>query len=397
MLRSSAGNRWLYAAVAAGSVSLVAACGGSSTPAASSSAASSAASSTAPSAASTDTAAAGGSAAAETAAAKAYIQPFLTAPTTINQKVPLTGKVKSGTYVVIGCELPQCKTISDGAIEAAKAIGWKTQYLQYKTVDGSTLTSAMKQALQYNPIAVSPIGFSQTVWDGLQPAYKKAGVPIVPIAVGDTQPSDVVTQGSSSQVDYAAGGALMANWFTADSNATGKALVMDVPAFAVLKAYGDGFKSTVKKVCTACSISSLNIAPAQLATNGVVPAIVSALQKDPSVKYLIATDGAFVASLPAALKAAGITGVKIAGGAADINNTQALVSGTEAAWTLEPTDQFGWVAVDIAARKLLGMDIPEADGGRPQMLATPQNVGTPTNFLAAPKDYRDQYKKLWGV
>ena len=26
------------------------------------------------------------------------------------------------TYVVIGCELPQCKVISDGAIEAAKAM-----------------------------------------------------------------------------------------------------------------------------------------------------------------------------------------------------------------------------------------------------------------------------------
>lgn len=37
--------------------------------------------------------------------------------------MPLTGKVEQGrTYVVIGCELPQCKVISDGAIEAAKAM-----------------------------------------------------------------------------------------------------------------------------------------------------------------------------------------------------------------------------------------------------------------------------------
>ena len=100
--------------------------------------------------------------------------------------------------------------------------------------------------------------------------------------------------------------------------------------------------------------------------------------------------------VPSALKAAGIKGVKIAGGAADINNTQALVSGTEAAWTLEPNDQFGWVAVDIAAHKALGMAIEKDKIGRLQQLATPANAGTPTNFLTYPKDYRDQFKKLWG-
>lgn len=391
MLSRSARRRWLSAAATSGFISLLAACGSTSTPAASS------AVSSAPPAASSGTATGTGSSA-QTAAAKAYIQKFLTAPTTINQTVPLTGKPAPGkTYVVIGCELPQCKTISDGALEAAKTIGWKTQYLQYATTDGSTLTSAMKQALQYHPFAVSPVGFSQQVWTQLQPEYKQAGAFIVPIAVGDVQTSDVVTLGSSSQVDYTAAGDLLANWFTADSNASGKALVMDVPAFAVLKAYGDAFKAEVNKICSGCRLSSLDIAPAQLATNGVVPAIVSALQRDPSIKYVVATDGAFVAGLPSALKAAGINGIKIAGGAADITNTEALAAGTEAAWTLEPTDQFGWVAVDIAARKVLGMPILQAAELRPQMLATPQNVGTPSNFLEAPKDYRAQYKKLWGV
>lgn len=330
-------------------------------------------------------------------AAKAAVAEFEKVPTKINATVPLTGKVNSGTYVVIGCELPQCKVISDGATAAARAIGWQVKYLQYATTDGATLTSAMKEALTYSPIAVSPIGFSQALWTQLQPDYKAAKVPIVPIAVGDVKTSDVVTLGSSSQVDYGRSGELMANWFTADSGAAGKALVMDVPAFAVLKAYGDAFKAKVPQVCKACSVTALDIAPAQLATNGVVPAIVSALQKDPSITYLVATDGAFLSGLPAAMAAAGITTVKIAGGAADISNSQALVAGTEAAWTLEPTDQFGWVAVDIAARTLLGMPVEQDKILRPQLLATKDNVGTPANFLAAPTDYQAQYKKLWGM
>ena len=145
------------------------------------------------------------------------------------------------------------------------------------------------------------------------------------------------------------------------------------------EAYGDSVKSPIKKICAKCEVTPLDIAPAQLATNGLVPAVVSALQKDPSIKYLITPDGAFIGLLPSALKAAGIEGVKIAGGAADINNTQALVSGTEAAWTLEPTDQFGWVAVDIAAHRSLGMAIEEDKIGRPQQLARRTSGPRPTS------------------
>ncbi len=339
----------------------------------------------------------GDTATTEVAAAQDVVDEALTPPDTINQTVPLSGAVPSGTYVVITCELPQCKTISDGAIEAAQAIGWETQTLSYATTDGATLTTAMQDALQYDPIAVSPIGFSQDLWDQLQPQYKAAGVPIVPIAVGDVVTSDVVTEGSSAGPDYAASGAIMANWVTVDSGAAAHVLVQDVPAFAVLAAYGDGFRSELSAVCSACEVTDLDVAPAQLATNGLVPAIVSALQKDPSIDYLVTTDGAFLSGLPSALAAAGITTVKVAGGAPDINNMEALVSGTNAAWTAEPTDQFGWVAVDIAARTVLGMDVEPTGGGRPQWLVTPENVGTPANFLPYPADYRDQYRTLWGL
>lgn len=44
----------------------------------------------------------------------------------------------------------------------------------------------------------------------------------------------------------------MADFVIADSNATATVLVADVPAFAVLKAYSDGFKAAMKKDCSAC-------------------------------------------------------------------------------------------------------------------------------------------------
>ena len=352
----------------------------------------------------TETAGASSSAAsdpatAEAAAAKAAVAPFLTTPTKINQSVPLTGKIPTDKpWVIITCELPQCKVISDGALAAAKAAGVPTKLLSYKTTDGTTLTSAMKQALAAKPFAVSPVGFAQAVWDSLQPQYRTDKVIITSMATGDTKSSDVVTTGSASQLDYTAGGKTMADYVIADSNATAHVLVQDVPAFAVLKAYGDGFKGQIKSACSACTVTNLDIAPAQLSTNSVVPGIIAALQKDKSIKYLAATDGAFLIGISTALKAAGLDGIKILGGSPDINNLTAVKNGTQTAWTGAAEDEYGWVALDIIARKHLGMTIPDGDGGRVTQILTTDNIGTPSpSGLGAPADFADQYKKLWGL
>ena len=341
----------------------------------------------------------GGAVSAEVTAAQAVIAPLLKSPTKINAVGKITGAVPTDKpVIVITCELPQCTTLAAGATDAAKTYGFPTKTLQYKTTDGATLTSAMRDALALKPLAVIPIGFSQALWAPLVPDFTKAGVIITSISVGDTKPGDAVTTGSASQLDYSASGAAMASWVTADSNASAKILVQDVPAFAVLKAYGDGFKAKLPEVCKACTMKTLDNAPAQLAANGIVPSVISALQKDPSIKYIVSTDTAFLAAgLPPALKAAGITGVKLVGGSPDINSLQGLISGDLAAVSATAEDQYGWTAIDIILRTFNTMPVPEGDGGRVEQISTKDNVGTPTSSgLAHPTDYRDQYKALWG-
>lgn len=343
-------------------------------------------------------AAAAAGSAKEIAAAQAVVAKSMTAPTSIIPTVPLTGKVPTDkTYVFLQCELPQCKAIGDGAIEAATAIGWKTKTLPWQTTDPSTLISALKQALQFNPVAVTPTGFPQAFWGTVVPDYEKAGVLIVPAAVGTVTPNKTVPAGASTNLAYNAAGTIMGNWLIADSKAAGHVLVMDVPDYEVLKSFGDSVKSVLKAGCAKCAVTPLDITLPQLSSNGVNPAIVAALQKDKSIKYLVATDGAFIGGIQAALKAANIKGVKIAGGAPAITNLQNLANGTEDAWTGEAISQMGWSIVDITARSLLGMPTGPELGGRPQQLLMKANVGTPKESLDAPANYRDQYKKLWGV
>jgi ribose transport system substrate-binding protein len=336
-----------------------------------------------------DTVAAAG-ASDEVAKAKAAIEPFMKPPTDIKQTTPLSGPVpKDKLYVFLQCELPQCVEIGNGAIEAAKAIGWKTKIINWSTADLQTMLTAMDEAIALKPVAITTTGIPQDFWAEKIPAAEAAGAMIIPIAVADLKTSKTVPMGAAMGSDYKADGMLTGNWFIADSNAEGKALVVDVPAYPVLTAHGIGFKETVAAGCKKCTTTTIEITVPQLGAGEYVPTVVSALQKDPSIKYVITTNGGFIDGLTAAIDAAGIKGVKIAGGSATINNLAALEAGTEHAWAGE--------AIHIAARQLLGMDTPDSGGGRTQQLFVKGNVGTPTLSLDKPDDFRDRFMKLWGV
>lgn len=339
-----------------------------------------------------------GDAEAEVAAAQEKIAAKLEPPTTIGPSEPLSGPPPTDkTWVIISCELPQCATISNGALDAAEAAGVPTEVLSYKTTDGTTLTSAVKQALDFDPIAVTPIGFSQALYNDLQDEYADAGVFITPMALGDLEKSDVITEGSATQFDYNKSGKEMADFVIVDSNASAKVLVQDIPAFAVLKSYADGFREELEAGCAECTTESLDVAPAQLASNGLVPAIVSALQTNPDIDYLATSNVAFLTGIGPALKAAGLEDVKIVGGSADINSLQAVKDGVMLAVTAQAEDQYGWMALDIVFRNALGMEIPEGGGGRMEMIATQETAEPTDTGLDYPTDFEEQYLALWGL
>ncbi len=338
----------------------------------------------------------------EVTAAQAIVDQFTQAPTTIVQNTPLSGPFPGvgATHVFLQCELPQCKNIGDGVRAADKAVGWISKTIPYNTADPATLSSAMMQALDFNPAVVTPTGFPQAVWGSpeILAAYKEAGVIIVPVSVANLEISETVPGGAATALDYNLGGELIGNWFIADSNAQGHALVLDVPAYEVMKAHGDSVKATVAAGCVGCKVTALDITLPQLGAGETNPAIVAAIQKDPTIKYVLATNGAFIGGLRAALDAADLNDVKIAGGSATINNYQGLIDGTESAWAAEAIFQRGWIVADIAARALLGMDVPDGDGGGVQMLLTAENVDNPpTESLDKPVDYEAQFKTLWGL
>jgi ribose transport system substrate-binding protein len=330
--------------------------------------------------------------------AQATVKQYEATPTTIPQTTPLTHAVTKGrTFVDLECENTQCHDIATGVQAAGKAIGWNVKLINYNDTQPATLTAAFQQALQYHPVGVSLTGTAPALWSGVLPEYKTAGVPIIPASVGPIQVQAPVAATVDGLGAYTVPAKAIADWFIAQSNASGHVLLVDIPSFPVLKETATAVSAEIASQCPNCKVSDFDATIAQVDANGVVSAAVSQLQRDPSIKYVISTDGVFISGLASAAKAAGISGLQIGSTIGGIVNEQDILAGSESATLPWPGVIEGWVIIDAAARVSEGMSVPDGDDNTAIQLLVKGNFTTPQESLLVPTDYPAQFEKLWLV
>jgi ABC-type sugar transport system substrate-binding protein len=174
-------------------------------------------------------------------------------------------------------------------------------------------------------------------------------------------------------------------------------LLVDISSFPVLKESATAIAGTIAAECPKCQMTDFNATVAQVDSNSVVSAVVSQLQRDPSIKYVISTDGVFISGLASAAKAAGISGLQIGSTIGGIVNEQDILAGSESATLPWPGVVEGWVIIDAAARVSEGMTVPDGDDNTAIQLLVKGNFTTPQESLLAPTDYTSQFEKLWLV
>lgn len=337
----------------------------------------------------------------EAAAAQRLVDEYLKEPTTIPLETPLDAPAEpGGTIVWMKCETAQCAVIGEGVEEAAKAADWNYKEVNYKVADPATLVSGLLDALRLDPSAVAFSGLPRAVWESAAAAYEKADVPmIVGLLGGDNVQAPVIGEvaGDPTIRAYAE---MLSQWFIADSNATGKAVLQSVNDFPILKAFSDTFKSTVKANCSKCEVTEVNATIAQVVGGQTVPSLISAIQSDPDINYLMTSNVPFISGIQGQLSAAGLTDrVKIAGESADTEGLQLLEKGTYDASTGAALRYTGWLYVDYALRHQQGMEMPAADGEGllPRQLLTPDVKFEISDSYDKPTDFREQFKALWNL
>jgi ribose transport system substrate-binding protein len=333
------------------------------------------------------------------ASAQQYASASEQAPTSVGVTVPLKSKPPTGkTFVYIECDLIGCPGTAQGLAAATKVVGWNLKVLNYSSANPASLVAAMKEALQYHPVAVGFSGLGENLWASEVPAYQAAGVAIIPFAAAPVTIDNTVIASLGGTTDNTHYGKMVASWFIATSDGKGHALLVNVPGFQILQSFVSGFNQAVAQWCPGCKVTTIDESIPAASNGSLVPATVSALQRDPSIDYAVTVYGPFFDGLPAALSAAGISSrVKLAGQGGDVINLTSIKSGkNDGAYTANPFVIAGWSMVDRAARHLEGMAIDQGATLPTQLLATGQDFPLTSQYLY-PSDYAAQFEKLWQV
>ncbi|MBA4025083.1 MAG: hypothetical protein C0482_22235 [Gordonia sp.] len=328
-----------------------------------------------------------------------FIAPYEALPTQIPDAfTPLNAPPpKQGSVVALGVgSLPFDIGTAEAVVDAAKQIGWQGQAIAH---DGSVedLNRKLQQALDQKPTAIllqgQPVG-------SILPAVERAKAEGVILAIASIEDKPSGTSGyaasSNGPNNFALDADIQANWIMKDSKCTGNALMVGLP-FPILKASGDQFLKTMTADCPDCKSDYMVIQSSQAGTPAATNSIVSALQADPSIKYVGVQDGSLGLGLSAALKQAGITGVKIIGLTPGKQNLATLKSGDSSMWLTLSNGMAAWALMDAVLRVGETGQATQPIAFPPPMLTSdnvPSEVSDSTTF---PADYQAQFLQRWKV
>jgi ABC-type sugar transport system substrate-binding protein len=330
--------------------------------------------------------------------AAANLKPFERIPTHLPAYfTPLAAAPKPGKKIIyLANSNPYEQIVAKSLAEAADAVGWSAEAINFEpTVED--LNAKFMQAISQHPDVIATDGWPIAEIQQSVDAAKKAGIVVADGAVTDV-PRDTTgfaatMNGASSNQEIAD---IEANWVAMDSKCTGHVAQFGLP-YAVLRVQNTQFEKTLKTVCPDCKTSYTELQNADIGTPAATNAIVSAVQADPSIKYVGMPIGAIDAGLQAAFAQAGVTDVKIFGGAPATAEYAAMKQGDGSMWVASSPALAGWVLLDAVLRVLnTGKAFPGFV--EPEVMLTSDNIpADATENTAYPTDYQQEFKTLWKV
>jgi len=329
------------------------------------------------------------------AGAQAIVAEYSKPPTDIPVTVPIEGEIPSDkTLYFIGCGTEYCSLETDILQQAVDILGWKLQSFETDGTPESTTaawTQAVRDKVDYVIYSATP---RSQIGDLMDQAAAN-GTQIVACCTVD-KTDDVLdyVMGSDDQVGDL--GKIMAAWVVDDADKQGLTnpgiLYVDLPDFPILTALGENFKSSMAGYCADCAYEKLDLGLADLA--GAADQIVSTLRANTELKYVIlSTDSPFV-GVPAALDAAGLSGIRIFGEGPTSAVLQNIVAGDQAGSMAFAIYENFFTLVDALIRLELGL--PAQPASPPNMILTADNITDTSKLTPLLPDTVERFKTLWG-
>jgi len=314
-------------------------------------------------------------------------------PSQITVSEPIDKPIPSGKKLVfISCGAAQCQLQGKIVQQGAAKLGWSSKTI---ATDGSPtqIQEAFNTALRTGADGVILNAFTRAAIAKQLAEAKSKGVAFVGCCsteqVGDGYLYNTSTPEQNAQI-----GKYLAAAIASDSKGKANTLYVDIPAFTILAALETSIKSHYQKYCPGCGFATIDVALPRLADSANI--IVSYLRSHPDVEYVaLSVTDALGTGLPAALKAAGLTKVKIVGQGGDPTAFQGLAQGQILA--LVPFDYYDvdYQMLDALARHFAGVKVEQTPP--PLWLMTKDNLPSDyTKLFPVVQDFESQFVKLWG-
>lgn len=337
--------------------------------------------------------ASGGASTAQLSQAQSVMAQGAQRPSAITVGTPIGKPVPSGKNLVfISCGTSQCQLQGTIIQQAAAKLGWTSRTI---ATDGSPtqIQSAFTTALRSGANAVILNAMTKAAISKQLAEARAKGVAYVGCCSTDKVGGGYLYNTSTPQQNAKIGRYLAAA-IASDSKGKADTLYVDIPAFTILGALGQSFKADYQRYCAGCKYAKIDVALPRLADAPNI--IVSYLRSHPSVNYVaLSVTDALGTGLPAAMKAAGLTKVKIVGQGGDPTAFQALKQGQILA--LVPFDYYDvdYQMVDALARHFAGVKVQQT--APPLWLLTKNNLPQDyTKLFPSVPSYQGQFLKLWG-
>jgi ABC-type sugar transport system substrate-binding protein len=331
------------------------------------------------------------------AAAKAWVAQLEQRPTSIGRTDKITKPIPTGEHIAfIGCGNPSCDQEGQVVQQAAKTLDWSVTVINTDGTPG-TEKAAFDQAVREKVAGIVYTSVDASTFASDVPALKANGTFVTACCVTDpVSPTTGIDYSIDTVAQTPIKGKAMAAWVSADSNGHADTVWVDVPAFSILKVFENGFIAGMKQYCPGCQVNNLDI-PVTALGNGATTQIVSYLRANPNVKYVISSIDDLNIGLPAALRAAGLSDVKIGGEGPVATNIQYIRSGQQSFTLAFAYYEDLYAQVDAIARHVAGVPVPPSTTP-PMWLITQSNAPEPPTsaFIPIVTDVQAQYEALWG-
>jgi ABC-type sugar transport system substrate-binding protein len=346
----------------------------------------------------TETEAETGDASAESAGlteAKQVVEKYLQTPK-LTVTEPVGKPIPSGkTIDYVHCAPESCLEFPESFKEAGEVLGWQTKLISAGPEPGET-QAAMEQAVRDHPDAVVTEAITYSIIAKQIKELKAMGIPVILTSVAEDGGDGVTASVNNSKTGEALG-EIAAAWIANDMGGEGTVGYIDVPAFTIYGALKEKFESKLSEYCPKCKIDTYDM-PITAIGKDAATRTLNFVRANSDIKDLFIVQDTITLGLPSALKAAGISDVKILGAFPTEPNLPYIAAEQEAAALPGAYKEGGWLMADATARIFAGVSTApdESPTAFPEMIWDAENLPSETEVAPVVPNYKEEFEKLWG-